>query len=1005
MQRLRRLVIGAAVLVSAHTPIAIAAAQQIDAEYTAKIRELTPTDPKWKFTTELVDHLPASRTVPSPLKVLGYVPGTIGRLAYVEELNRYFRAVAAASPRVKVFSLGLSDEGREMIVAAVADENTIKRLDDYRGMLAKLADPRTLKPGERAKLVREAKPAYWLTGSIHSPEIGSPEMLMELLYRLAVEETPFVQSIRANVITLITPATEVDGRDRAVDALKLSRRIKANVGLPYWGRYTAHDNNRDGIGLSQKLSQNMANGFYYWHPTVMHDLHESVAFMHISTGTGPYNDEFDPIVIDEWHTLAYNEITELTKRGLPGVWTHGFYDGWASNYMMGVAQFHNSIGRFYETYTSTNADCQTTNFPPGSNERRWDRPSVPVSGVKWCMRSNLNYQQSGVLLALKYTADHRETFLDNFVTKGERMVEKGKREAPYAYVIPRDQRHAAEAADLVNLFRMHGAEVHVASQDFPTRSEPKIMGREGSTLLAQNTSRVTGAGAAVASGNARRGAGAGRGAAPAAGDSAVAQQAGATTRGTPVTVHAGDWVIRMDQPYAAMVRTLLALQHFKVDDPSPYDDTGWTLDELRHVATLKIVDSTVLSKPMQLLAAEARIDGAVVGTGDVVLVPHLGDWRSAVLPWRATGGSVAVADSAFSAGGQNFAAGTFIVSGGNARAVVAQLGLKGTAVTQAPTVKSHTLSRPRIAYVHSWLETQNEGWWRFALDQMTVPYTYMSDQALAAAGALDNYDVLVFPHVSGNAQTIVNGRPMVGPPIPWKKTAETPNLGKVVDAKGAVWLDETDDMRKAMGLEGLAAIGRFVDRGGLLVTEGNSTRVPIDFGLTPGVTVAATPKLFARGAVFRAQEVTRESPILYGYDQQTFSVYFNQAPLFNVQAGRGGGPGGGGGDGTPEALRNPQTTADQARMQPRVILRFHQRADSLLVSGGLDAGDEMAGKAALVDAPLGKGHVVMFGIRPMWRWETQGTFALVLNALANWNALDVNRRAAPEPETASGSSY
>src|SRR6185503_15020088 len=129
--------LGAALLTAAAPDTSLRAQQANDAEYTAKIRELTPTDSRWKFTTELVDHLPASKTVPSPLKVLGYVPGTIGRLAYVEELNRYFRAVAAASPRVKVFSLGLSDEGREMLVAAVADESTIRRLDDYRGMLAK----------------------------------------------------------------------------------------------------------------------------------------------------------------------------------------------------------------------------------------------------------------------------------------------------------------------------------------------------------------------------------------------------------------------------------------------------------------------------------------------------------------------------------------------------------------------------------------------------------------------------------------------------------------------------------------------------------------------------------------------------------------------------------------------------------------------------------------------------------------------------------------------------
>ena len=92
----------------------------------------------------------------------------------------------------------------------------------------------------------------------------------------------------------------------------------------------------------------------------MHDLHESVPFLYTSTGTGPYNDEYDPIVVDEWHTLAYQEITELTRRGLPGVWTHGFYDGWAPNYtLLAVANLHNSIGRFYETYTSSGAGCTT----------------------------------------------------------------------------------------------------------------------------------------------------------------------------------------------------------------------------------------------------------------------------------------------------------------------------------------------------------------------------------------------------------------------------------------------------------------------------------------------------------------------------------------------------------------------------------------------------------------------------------------------------------------------
>src|SRR3954470_70750 len=186
LRRWRGAILGAAVIAASRTGSLIAQ-QANDAEYTAKIRELTPTDPRWKFTTELVDHLPASATVPTPLKTLGYVPGTVGKLSRTEDLNRYFRAVDAASPRVKVFSLGLSEEGREMIVAAVADSATIARLDEYRGMALKLADPRGVGEAERRRLIHEAKPLYWLTGTIHAPETGSPEMLMELLYRLAVE--------------------------------------------------------------------------------------------------------------------------------------------------------------------------------------------------------------------------------------------------------------------------------------------------------------------------------------------------------------------------------------------------------------------------------------------------------------------------------------------------------------------------------------------------------------------------------------------------------------------------------------------------------------------------------------------------------------------------------------------------------------------------------------------------------------------------------------------------
>ncbi|MDP9206665.1 MAG: hypothetical protein M3P12_14660, partial [Gemmatimonadota bacterium] len=523
-------------------------------------------------------------------------------------------------------------------------------------------------------------------------------------------------------------------------------------------------------------------------------------------------------------------------------------------------------------------------------------------------------------------------FLENFVAKSERMIDRGRTSAPYAFVIPRNQRHAAEAADLVNLFRAQGSEVHVATSDFALKR---------------------------AGGSARRGAADSTAAPKPATDSAV-------------QVHSGDWIVRLDQPYSATPRTLLAIQKFKADDPPPYDDTGWTLDELRHVQTLKIADSTILMKPMVLLTTDAHIVGGFAGGSGPLLVRHLGDWRSAILPWKIAPSPVSVAEEPFAVGGVKFAAGTYIIKNGSVATseAIRSLGLTPTAAGETVTARQHSIRLPRIALMHSWLETQNEGWVRYALDQMGVPYTYISDQSLRRPGRLDKFDVVVFPHVSGSAGALVNGRPMVGPPIPWKKSALTPNLD--------LW-DQTDDIRPGMGLEGAAALRRFVERGGLLLTSGNSSILPITLGFNPTVTQLTTTRLNARGSVIRVQPATgaSASPILYGYESSSFPIYFSQAPVFNVQPK----------DTVVAELRDPAFAAQQERMRAHVILKFHDKADSLLVSGMMVGGDELAGKAAVVDAPVGSGHVVLFGIRPLWRWESQGSFALALNAIANWEHL------------------
>src|SRR5215467_2063895 len=198
------------------------AAQAVDDEYTKKIREYT-TEPF--FNSPLTDYLPASKSVPTPKVVLGDIAGAPGILPYSTDVYRYMRMLEKATPRVKVFTIGKTEEGREMIAVAVANEKLIASIDENRARLAKLADPRTIqmKDDEADRLVAASTPIYYVTGTIHSPETGAPTALMELAYRLAVDESAYIRHIRENVITLITPIVEVDGRDRMVDLYKWHR--------------------------------------------------------------------------------------------------------------------------------------------------------------------------------------------------------------------------------------------------------------------------------------------------------------------------------------------------------------------------------------------------------------------------------------------------------------------------------------------------------------------------------------------------------------------------------------------------------------------------------------------------------------------------------------------------------------------------------------------------------------------------------------------------------------
>jgi hypothetical protein len=977
------------------------AKQAVDEEYSRKIKDYT-TAPH--FSSPLVDYLPASKSVPTPKAVLGDVAGAPGKLPYTKEVHDYMRMVEKASPRVKVYSIGKSEEGREMIAVAVSSEANLAKLEENRARLAKLADPRTIamNDAEADKLVDQSVPVYYITGTIHSPETGSPTALMELVYRLAVDESPYIQKIRGRIVTLITPVVEVDGRDRQVDVYRwhLANPDKQWPSLIYWGKYVAHDNNRDAMALTLNLTRNVLNTYTGWKAQVLHDLHESVAYLYDNTvGDGPYNAWLDPILTDEWQMIGWHNVSEMTKMGMPGVFTHGTFDTWTPGYLMFIAATHNGISRLYETFGNGGADTLERTLGPNDTARTWYKQNPPLPKAKWSQRNNNNYQMTGLLVSLNHFADNKNLFLKNFYLKSKRSILKAKTEGPAAYVFPGDDPRPGPQADLLRVLQLQGCEVQKATEPFtvtiPGRRRP-----------ARDTTNGNGG---------REGDG-----------------AGDRDKPTPPetrTFPAGSYVLRMDQPYSRIADMLLDHQYWAPDDPqrNPYDDTGWTFGELFNVKVVRVTDTKVLDATMAPVKGELTAPGGVTGTGPLFAINHNADPSLATLRYRFKDAQFDVVEEPFESGGHKFNRGTFLVRGVATEALdkaSAELGLKPIALTAPPSVKTHPARAARVALMHTWINTQDEGWWRLALDQIGVPFTYISTQDVATDGDLrGKYDVILFPPIGRAAGAqIITGLPMYGNPLPWKKSELTPNLGT---------MDSTDDVRPGMGWEGVANLQKFVRGGGVLIAVDDTANFAVQYGFTHGVSITAAQRLKITGAVLRSKLVDGASPIAYGYEDN-LSIYSSDGPIFGVSntAGGRGGRGGGGenrrvtGRGTPDEPDQPQgrppsdplpeeprvepwqaapIREEQLRngigiippsQRPRVVLRYGDARD-ILVSGLLDGGAEIAQRPMVVDVPIDKGHVILFSNNPMWRGETHGSYFLVLNAILNHDNLDAGRRLDP----------
>ena len=858
--------------------------------------------------------MPASATVPSPTRYLGHVAGAAGELSHVRRIHGYFRELARVSPRVRVETIGRSDEGREILMAAIADEAGIRDLERLKTATARLSDPRRTTPVQAEAVIASARPIYYLNAGLHADESGSGEMVLELAYRLAVSEQPMIRRIRGQLVVLINPVSEPDGRDKVVDWFY--RYLKGRTAYddlprqspPYWGPYVFVDVNRDAHQLALPSTRAVARMFHEWHPAVIHDLHEGIPLLLTWNGTGPYNPNLDPIVTSEFLEMSLHEVATLTALGMPGVSTWNFGEGFGHHYLDSVAMNHNAIGRGYETFGNATAETVRRTIDEADLTREWYRPWPPPQRTfLWSMRDHVNYAQTAALAALDHVASRAPEFLRNFYRKGYNSWRAGVEGEPRAFVIAQDQGDRRRVAELVNRLLDQRIEVGRAAAPFTV---------DGGAFAA------------------------------------------------------GDYVVRLDQPYRNYAVDLLLPQRFPADSPSlPYDDVSWSLPVHYGVAAVPVSDARIGAIELVPLAAPVQPPGSVRGRGPAYLLADHGQEALLAARARLARFRVEIAAEPFEAGGRRYPRGSWLLAPQEGLAAVlpsaaTELALDFDAATAIPDVARHDAPLPRVGVLVPWADTDSIGWLRYTLDRQHIPYTYLRDEDVRAGGLRDKVDVIVYGQVRLDLQGQIHGISSRGRPMPFTRTPEFPSHGAPV---------ASDDVTGGLGWSGLAELQRFIEGGGLLVTLGSGSMLALEGGLVRGVRRASASALRTPGVELRVRFARPDHPLAYGYPAET-SVFRTNLPAYDAPR---------------RWLEAAYCTSclDGPEDRSGVVLEWGAAGGSLVVSGGARGESELAGRPALLDLPVGDGRVVAFNFNPVHRDLNRSDYRLLWNALLNWQRL------------------
>jgi len=914
----------------------------------ARIREMGCVPRLWLCASLLVTWPAAGQVNPritAPKQSFGFNVGDDYRLANYTQLQKYWTQLASESDRLRIEDIGLTAEGRHQLMAIVTSAENQGRLDHYKEISRRLATAEGLTDEQAHALAREGKVVIFMDFGLHASETVPPQAISELIYQLVSRGDAETQRFLNDDILLLCLANP-DGMELVSDWYMREKDEKKRSldGVPrLWQKYIGHDNARDLFMSNMPETQNMNRvQFVEWLPQITHTHHQTgpagaVVFM--PPFRDPFNYNFDPLVMEELNLVGAAMHGRLIAAGMPGSAERGAanYSTWFNGAMRTISYFHNSVGLLTEIIGNP-----TPMSVPLVLERQLPSGSepFPIAPQPWHFRQSIDYEMEYSRAVFDVASRYRETFLYNIYRMGRNSIERGNRDS---WTITPKRIRAAEqaAASMPGNGRGRagaggdgpgGRGAAMVSPELYTAvlHDPKMRDPRGYVLPADQPDFVT----ATKFVN-------------------VLLRNGITVlkavRGFEVAgkdYPANSYVVKTAQASRPFVMDMFEPQDHPNDFQyaggppiPPYDITGWTLAMQMGIQFDRVLDG--FDGPFaKLEKIESPLPGSIRGTGTAgYLISHrINDSfrlvnrllkANADVYWLKSDGTI------------------WVPSSDAARSILEQgskeLGVPVTSASKAPTGEVLKLKQVRIALADVYGGNIPSGWTRWLFEQFEFPFEVIYPRALDTGDLRTRYDVIVF--ADGVARFAAGGRGRGGnQPDPESIPEEyRASLGRITVEKT------------------IPQLKRFVETGGSVITIGGSTSIAELLGVSvKNALVETAPdgrdrplppeKFYIPGSLLKAK-IDPSDPLAYGMPDQA-DVVFDNSPAYHVAA-------------------NAQGT--------RTVASFS--GPHVLDSGWAWGEQHLDGAAAVVEATVGEGKVVLFGPEVAFRGQSHGTFKLLFNSL------------------------